>query len=148
MVLAGGSRRAGFFQGAHSLGATSSLCSKVRPDDLSSSIQDLLEAVVQKDAPVPSLDRFRTNEASTKITLCAWWHLEPCSPRTGQPYERAQLSELLNGRTTAADAVRYIISRRQVPERYRLWAANRILIPTDDEPVDEVASLLVQPPWS
>jgi len=135
----------GFFKG-HILGATSSLCSKVRPDDLSRSIQGLLEAVDQQGAPIPSLDRFRTNEASTKITLCAWWYLEPRSPRTGQPYERAQLSDLLNGRTTAADAVRYIISRRQVPRPYRLWAANRILIPTEDEPVDEVAGLLVQRP--
>jgi hypothetical protein len=135
----------GFFKG-HILGATSSLSSKVRPNDLSGSIQGLLEAVDQKDAPIPSLDRFRTNEASTKITLCAWWDLEPRSPRTGQPYERAQLSELLNGHTTAADAVRYIISRRQVPKPYRLWAANRILIPTEEEPVDEIAGLLMQPP--
>src|SRR6266540_618862 len=135
----------GFFKG-HILGATSSLCSKIKPNDLLSSIQGLLEAVDQKDAPIPSLNRFRTNEASTKITLCAWWHLEPRSPRSGQLYDRAQLSELLNGRTTAADAVRYIVSRRQVPKTYRLWAANRILIPTEDEPVDEIASLLVQRP--
>ncbi|MFE0089518.1 DUF262 domain-containing protein [Streptomyces sp. NPDC058991] len=122
------------------------LCSRIRQGDLIGSVQRLLEPVDRLDQPMPDLRRFRTNEAVGKMALCALWSLEPRSPRSGQPYERAQLTEVLTDRPTAADAVRYIISPRVAPADYRLWAANRIVVPNDIESVDEILGRLAQYP--
>ncbi|MEU1041315.1 DUF262 domain-containing protein [Streptomyces sp. NPDC005907] len=122
------------------------LCSRIRKGDLIGSVQRLLEPVDRLDQPMPDLRRFRTNEAVGKMALCALWSLEPRSPRSGQPYERAQLTEVLTDRPTAADTVRYIISQRVVPPEYRLWAANRIVVPNDIESVDEILGRLAQYP--
>lgn len=123
-------------------GTTRALCSKIRSDDLTGSVQELLAAVSQHAFPLPNSTRFRTNHAATKITLCAWWSLEPRSPRTGESYELGQLAETLIDSATAADAVPTIFNRRAVPEPYRMWAANRILMPDKDEAANEVDSLL------
>ncbi|MGH8897224.1 MAG: DUF262 domain-containing protein [Egibacteraceae bacterium] len=123
-------------------GTTRALCSKILPDDLTGSVQELLAAVGHNAFLPPDSTRFKTNYAATKITLCAWWSLEPRSPNTGEPYELSQLSEILTDSATAAEAVPNIFSRRAVPERYRMWAANRILRPDKDETANEVDSLL------
>src|SRR6266542_350892 len=64
------------------------------------------------------------------------------APRAALPAQRAAV------RPSAAVGIaeRPYNGRRPVSKTYRLWAANRILIPTEDEPVDEIASLLVQRP--
>ncbi|MFJ2216618.1 DUF262 domain-containing protein [Streptomyces sp. NPDC101062] len=122
------------------------LCSRVRQGDLAGSVQRLLEPVDRLDQPLPDLTRFRTNEAVGKMALCAMWSLQPRSPRTGQPYERPQLTEVLTERPTAADSLRYVISRRSVPAGYGLWAANRVIVPNDVESVDEITGRLAQRP--
>jgi len=127
-------------------GTTRGLCSKIQPDDLTGSVQDLLVSVRGDEYPLPDLNRFKTNEAATKIILCTWWSLAPRSPRTGEPYERARLSEFLAESATAADAVRDIFSRRAVSKPYRLWAANRLLMPDRDAAINEMDSLLVRQP--
>ncbi|MFI5901266.1 DUF262 domain-containing protein [Streptomyces cyaneofuscatus] len=122
------------------------LCSRIRKGDLIGSVDRLLEPVGRLDQPMPDLRRFRTNEAVGKMALCALWSINPRSPRSGQPYERSQLTEVLTDRPTAADAVRYIISQRIAPPEYRLWAANRIVVPNDFESVDEILGRLAQYP--
>jgi hypothetical protein len=113
-------------------GAIRTLCYAVRRDDPTGSIDELLKLVSYPDRPMPDLARFRSNEAGTKILLCAWWSESPRSLREGEQLVVEQLSESLLDRTTAADAVRYLVPRMRVPEPYRLWAADRVLLPDPD----------------
>jgi Protein of unknown function DUF262 len=127
-------------------GAAHGLCGRVRPDDLTGSVRDLLGALDRPQPGLPELRHFRTNEAATKIVLCSWWDLGPRDPNSGLPYEQPQLAETLTERSTAADAVRYLVPYRQVPQRYRLWAANRVLMPSIAEPTNVVGDALVWRP--
>ncbi|MGH8907620.1 MAG: DUF262 domain-containing protein [Egibacteraceae bacterium] len=127
-------------------GTAYALCSRIRPYDLTGSVQDLLAAVGTNDRPLPDLRRFSANESAAKIILCAWWSSEPRSPRTGEPYGRPQLSEALTDQATAARAVHHIFGRRDVPQSHQMWAANYVLIADKDEPVNEVDSLLAHQP--
>lgn len=128
-------------------GAMRILCTRVRPGDLTGSVQDLLGALDDHQRKLPDLRRFRTNEASAKIALCSWWALGPRSPETGLCYDQAQLAEALVDRTTAADAVPFLVGRRSVSEPYRLWAATRVLLPTLIEPTKEVAGKFLYRPF-
>ncbi|MGH3708607.1 MAG: DUF262 domain-containing protein [Pseudonocardiaceae bacterium] len=128
-------------------GAVRILCMKVDPSDLSASTRGLLDALEDHPAKLPELRRFRTNEASAKITLCSWWELGPRSPDTGAPFELPQLTEALIDRATAADVVPVFIARRFVPEPYRFWASNRVLVPVLSEPVTAVSGAFLQRPF-
>ncbi|HSV64749.1 MAG TPA: DUF262 domain-containing protein [Mycobacteriales bacterium] len=127
-------------------GAVRALCYRVLPTDLSGSVQGLLDAVSQRDPKPPDLRRFRANEASTKIALCAWWDAGPFNLETCRPYERAELSERLVDRATAGDAVRYVVARFLVPAEYRLWAADRVLMPILEGDFIEISGLVVRRP--
>jgi hypothetical protein len=129
-------------------GAVRILCTRVDPSDLSGSIRDLLGALDHHEMKVPDLRRFRTNEASAKIALCSWWELGPRSPDTGARFEVPQLTEALIDRATAAEAVAVFVARRFVPEAYRLWAANRALVPVLTEPATEVSGIFLQRPFA
>lgn len=128
-------------------GAVRILCTRVDPSDLSGSIRDLLDALDDHQVKLPELRRFRTNEASAKITLCSWWERGPRSPDTGDRFELPQLTKALMDRATAADAVAVFVARRFVPEPYRLWASNRALVPVLTEPVTEVSGAFLQRPF-
>ncbi|MBV9012710.1 MAG: DUF262 domain-containing protein [Pseudonocardiales bacterium] len=128
-------------------GAMRILCTRVRPGDLSGSIGALLEVLDGHQVTLPELGRFRTNEASAKIILCSWWDLGPRSPDTGAPFELPALTEALIDRATAADAVPVFFARRSIPESYRLWAANRALVPVLTEPTTEVSGAFLQRPF-
>jgi hypothetical protein len=130
------------FKGA-TTGSARILCGRVRPDDLTGSVQDLLAAIDHPPPAPPDLRRFRTNDVPTKIILCSWWDLRPRNPDTGLAYERPELAEALKERTTAADAIHHLVARRHVPHNCRLWAANRVLMPKLTEPVDVVGDLLL-----
>ncbi|PZS40923.1 MAG: DUF262 domain-containing protein [Pseudonocardiales bacterium] len=127
-------------------GAVRTLCTRVDPADLSGSIRGLLGALDEHQVKIPDLRRFRTNEASAKITLCSWWELGPRNPDTGVQFELPQLTDALIDRSTAADAVAVFIARRFVPETYRLWAANRALVPVRTEPEAELAGAFLLRP--
>ena len=118
----------------------------VKPHDLTSSIQAMHRLVERPEVPMPNLERFRSNEASTKIVLCSWWSMGPRSLATGEQFAREDLSFALQDRPTALDAVRYIVSRYSVPKEYRLWAADRILLPVTDGEVGMVESPLLNGP--
>jgi Protein of unknown function DUF262 len=127
-------------------GAAQALCGRVYPDDLSTSVRDLLAALDRPRPAPPELRRFRTNEAATKIVICSWWNQCPRHPTSGTPYERGQLAEVLTDRPTAADAVHRLISRRLIPQKYRLWAANRVFMPVLDEPTSNARDILLNRP--
>ncbi|WFE32935.1 DUF262 domain-containing protein [Micromonospora sp. WMMD975] len=133
------------FQGSVSY-AMRALSARIGPHDLSGSLQSLLAAVPTDEIRIPSLTKFRTNEGATRIALCCWWSQGPRSLVSGEPFDRAQLSNFLNESTTAADAVRNIVRGRQASDPYRLWAANRILLPTDDINTYEIDHALVEQP--
>jgi hypothetical protein len=113
---------------------------------MTKSISDLLMLVDRPDSHLPDLRRFRSNEAATKITLCAWWAENPRSLNDGEVFEREDLSASLIDRATAFDAIRYIIPRLAVPEQYRLWAANRVIHPILDAEVGAIEDLMINRP--
>lgn len=123
-------------------GAVRTLNYAVQSGDSAGSISRLQSLVDRPEATMPNLKRFRSNEASTKIILCSWWSLGPRSLTTGEPFEREDLSEVLQDRPTALDAVRYVVSRYSVPRELRLWAADRVLLPVTDGEVGAVEPLL------
>lgn len=128
-------------------GAIRQLCGKVRAGDLTESVQELLKAVDRPEPGLPEVRRFRTNEATAKITLCSWWELEPRDPTTGEPFDTERLAETLDEQNTVARAVRYIFSPRTVSAEKRPWAANRLLIPdTKGETGSAVADALLPRP--
>jgi hypothetical protein len=53
------------------------------------------------------------------------------------------LANVLAGRSTATDAVPEIFPRRVVPASARTGAANRILLPTSTDPLDEIDEQIV-----
>lgn len=121
------------------------LCGKVVEENLSASVQGLLTAVRRQSIPSLDLSRFATNEASTKILLCAWWSLKPRDPFVGIPYDQSDLAESLTDQLTARSAVRYLLSRRAVPLEERPWAANRALMPGIEVDGREVSAVISQP---
>ncbi len=119
------------------------LCARVREDDLTASIQGLLD-VVEQDKPIlPAMRGFATNQAATKILLCSWWAAGPRSPETGEPYEIADLAEALTDQATARDAVRYLLQNRYVSKDLRTEAANRVLMPALSIDSEEVGGLVI-----
>ncbi len=122
------------------------LCARVREDDVTASVQGLLETVEQNDSALPDLRSFATNQADTKIALCSWWAAGPRNPETGEQYEIADLADCLVDRATARDAVRYLAPRRFVPKQLRPWAANRVFMPALSVDSEEVHSLFVHGP--
>ena len=127
-------------------GVTRTLCGKISRADADASLHGLLDAIGDAPAPLPSPRRFKTNEADTKIIACCWWHLRPRRPDNGDEFTSDDLAVALADSSTAADAVRPVFARRFVPDDKRLWAANRVLMPTLDEAVPAVSGLLQQRP--
>ncbi|AUS77684.1 hypothetical protein C1701_04105 [Actinoalloteichus sp. AHMU CJ021] len=124
------------------------LCAKVRSDDEAASVSALVDAA---DTPpgglrAPTLTRFRTNSAETKILLSAWWSIGPRSPITGQRYGHSQLSSFLGDSPTAASASPQVVPRRSLKEEHQDWAANRVLLPDEAVPVNELDSCLAVRP--
>lgn len=132
------------FPGA-TTGAIRALCGAVKPGDVAGSIAKLHKLVDRPDSRVPNLERFRANEASTKIVLCAWWAAGPRSLEDGSPVTEDDLSACLMDRNTAGDATRYIVPRTAIPVNLRLWSANRLLLPDLGMESGAVQSLITSP---
>ncbi len=82
----------------------------IEADDESASVQKLLAMAARADldlAPaIPVLPkRFSAKVAEARFVLSAMWRNGPRSFSTHEPYELAELAEVLEGRTTATDAL-------------------------------------------
>ena len=132
--------------GGGTTGAVRTLNRAVQPGDLESSIQRLLDLIPKSAARVPDLQRFRSKDAITKFVLCSWWHLEPRSLTTGEPFDISDLAASIEDARTSLDAVEYVFSPYVVPREQRSWSANRTLYPADD--MSELSALesILAPP--
>ncbi|MFE7479245.1 DUF262 domain-containing protein [Streptomyces sp. NPDC057552] len=131
--------RGSFTQFSRTLGG------KIKPGDEEGSLHAMLATISDADPVLPSADRFRTNEATTKIILSAWWSLKPRSLTTGEILDAQSLNALLEQDRTAANAAPLIYPRLK-EARSRLSPANRLFLPTGTDPVSEIpVALTVQP---
>ncbi|WP_107062686.1 DUF262 domain-containing protein [Streptomyces hygroscopicus] len=121
------------------------LSARIKKGDEHASVKGLMEAMAQAQPTVPNPERFKTNEATAKVILSAWWSLEPRSLVTGKPYDAQDLSSLLGDQTTAA-TVAYRIFPRGLSPHQQFLAANRMFLPTDTDPVSELPALLTHQP--
>lgn len=132
------------------IGAIRTFAGAVQPRDLTGSVQGLLGLVPRGllglVPPVPDLKQFRSDYASTKMALCAWWAKKPRSVETGEPFTHEDLSGCLLEMPTAGDAIRPILSRADVPYEYRGFAANSVLMPYVESDSPHVLPLFLQRP--
>lgn len=122
------------------------LCSCIRPHDEKGSVRELLHSIKDATPYVPSTEKFRTNEAASKIILCSWWELRPRSALTGEPYSARDLAVALADQTTAAGVVHRIFTHGIDPGR-RFWAANRLFVPSALDSVNEFLPRFAQRPF-
>jgi hypothetical protein len=120
------------------------LSSRIKKSDEHASITGLMDAMADAQPTVPNPERFRTNEATTKIVLSAWWSLRPRSLVTCETFDAQDLTTLLADQSTAA-TVAYRIFPRGLSAQQQLLAANRLFLPTDNDPVNELPMLLTRP---
>ncbi|GGP56952.1 hypothetical protein GCM10010185_31490 [Saccharothrix coeruleofusca] len=121
------------------------LSARIKQGDERASVGGLMDAMADARPTVPNADRFKTNEATAKIVLSAWWSLQPRSLATGKPFDAQDLTALLADQTTAA-TVAYRIFPRGLSPRQHLLAANRLFLPTEDDPVNELAGAIARRP--
>ncbi|MFF1507343.1 DUF262 domain-containing protein [Streptomyces sp. NPDC058326] len=131
--------RGSFTQFSRTLGG------KIRPDDEEGSLRAMLATISDASPVLPSADRFRTNEATTKIILSAWWSLGPRSLTTGEVLDAQSLNALLEQDRTAANAAPMIYPRIK-DARSRLSPANRLFLPTSVDPVSELPAAIARQP--
>ncbi|WP_415951153.1 DUF262 domain-containing protein [Streptomyces sp. KLOTTS4A1] len=122
-----------------------SLSKRITQGDEQGSISGLMAAMADAPTTAPNPVRFKTNEATAKVILSAWWSLRPRSLVTGEPFDAQDLSTLLGDQTTAAMAAHRVFSRGLTPQQ-QLLAANRLFLPSDTDPVDEIPVLLSTKP--
>ncbi|MGW5040838.1 DUF262 domain-containing protein [Streptomyces parvulus] len=123
------------------------LSNKIKPGDEEGSLQALLETMKGAVYARPNPDRFRTNEATTKIVLSAWWSLRPRSLATEVPADVQSLSSVLGDEQTPVGATPYVFPRLNEPgeKDKRLWAANRIFLPFGEDLPSEIFRMLTEP---
>jgi Protein of unknown function DUF262 len=133
--------------GGGTTGAVRTLNRAIQPGDLEGSIRRLLDLIPQSAARVPELRRFRSKDAVSKLVLCSWWHLEPRSLTTAEPFGNADLATCIDDAQTPLDAVEYLVTPYAVPRELRPWAANRTLYPAEDKSeLGALESILTLPP--
>jgi hypothetical protein len=106
------------------------LASCVEPGNDGRSVQRLLDTLPQR---LPRFDlprRFKSTHAESRFALCALWALAPRSTLTALPYEPADLSKSLAGRSTASDALEVVVARPPPDQRNR--TSNRVILLGDD----------------
>ncbi|MGA6164104.1 DUF262 domain-containing protein [Amycolatopsis magusensis] len=124
-------------------GTTRQLNGLIVRADVEASIEKLLGSVSGRSSEPLQPRVFRTNELTAKVILCSWWARGPRSPLTGESYSVKELSETVGDRRTPAEAVPRLRSAASV-SKYRLWAANRMLVPDEELTVGELADDLVK----
>ncbi|MBZ3905053.1 DUF262 domain-containing protein [Streptomyces griseiscabiei] len=121
------------------------LCARIRKGDEHGSIMGLMDAMAEAQPSMPTIERFRTNEAAAKIILSSWWSLRPRSLVTGAPFDVQDLSTLLADQKTAG-TVAHVIFPHGLTSQQVLYAANRLFLPSAEDPVSEITTLLAHRP--
>lgn len=121
------------------------LCSRIRKGDERGSVMGLMDVMAEAQPSIPTIERFRTNEAAAKIILSSWWSLRPRSLVTGAPFDLQNLSTLLADQKTAG-TVAHVIFPRGLTAQQVLFAANRLFLPSAEDPVSEITTLLARRP--
>ncbi|MFJ9328781.1 DUF262 domain-containing protein [Streptomyces sp. NPDC101230] len=121
------------------------LCARIRKGDEHGSVMGLMDAMAEARPALPTIERFRTNEAAAKIILSSWWSLRPRSFVTGAPVDLPSLSTLLADQKTAS-TVAHVIFPRGLTSQQVLYAANRLFLPSEEDSVSESATLLARRP--
>jgi hypothetical protein len=134
----------GFKGGA--TGALRVMCGAIRPGELAESLRGLLALIPEQRSEWLDLRRFRATSAQTRMLLCSWWADGPMSPETGEYFDQMNLAEALIDRGSVSDGVRAVVARRDVPERMRQYASNKVFMPYLATVDSEVASLLLGRP--
>ncbi|MEU0524399.1 DUF262 domain-containing protein [Streptomyces niveus] len=132
------------FKGSFTL-FSRTLGAKIHPRDEEGSLHAMLDTISDAGPVIPSVDRFRTNEAMTKVILSAWWSLDPRSLTTGEILDSRSLDAVLDQDRTAANAAPMIFPRLRDARR-KLWPANRLFLPDDGDPVSELPGALALQP--
>lgn len=144
-----------FFKGS-STGALRTLAYRIVPGDPAASVANLVD-IVSRDAPpsTPRITEFRTNQATTRILLCAMWVHGPrriARSGGGAPHGRytfEDLVEALGESRTALDQVPMLAESRTLPSGARVLAGNRVLLldPVNvlpESPLDDLTALARQ----
>ncbi|MFF2186467.1 DUF262 domain-containing protein [Streptomyces sp. NPDC058155] len=118
----------------------------IRPGDEEGSLRALLGTLPVARPPLPRLDRFRPNEAATRIVLGAWWSLRPRSLVTGRVLDAQDLDAVLQQDRNAVNATPMIYPSLVTDTSHRQRCANRLLLPSDDDPVSEIPGALAHQP--
>lgn len=118
------------------------LSARIKMGDERGSIASLIDAMVGARPTVPDPARFKTNEATAKIILASWWSLRPRSLVSGDPFDGQDLTTALAEQTTAATVTYRIFPRGLTPQQ-QLLAANRLLLPAEAEPVNDLGASLI-----
>ena len=109
------------------------LAGLIRLGDEQGSVRRILEAVVvPNDTPDIDLSTFRTNQAASKIVLCAMWANKPRSLRTGEPMTLQELSASIGDADTPVAVVSDLIRRKDLSNNARLSVGNRLIVDPDD----------------
>lgn len=120
--------------------AMRTLAGLIDKNDEGASVQNLLRETdrTKERFQYPDLKRFRTNQADSKVALCALWSLGPRSIDTGVPYTRADLARVLGEDSTPRAFLVPYLSRP--PADKRRWLANRFLHVPNETTVDDPPS--------
>ena len=121
------------------------LTAKIGPGDEDGSLRALLGALPAARPPLPQIHPFRPPEATTKIVLSAWWSLRPRSFVTGRVLDAHDLDSVLQQDRAALNATPMIYPGLGNAV-LRLGCANRLLLPSDDDPVSEIPGALAHQP--
>ncbi|WP_158862677.1 DUF262 domain-containing protein [Leifsonia sp. AG29] len=98
------------------------------------SVQRLLRAVESSSAvTLPNPRVLRTNQAASKVILCAMWSLAPRDLETGEPLQSDDLMQLLEGLETPSAAATEIVRRDRLATHLRLSAGNRLIANARDQ---------------
>jgi hypothetical protein len=130
-------------------GAMRALNNRIEPGRETDSVTALLDAASRSPLSLPSVRRFRTNEAAARIVLAALWDLGPRDLVDGAVTGRAEFAHTLSPGGSAASVAREIVPRRFLSQRWKMSAGNRLLlVGHGDQP--DVRELLGRTPleWS
>jgi hypothetical protein len=122
----------GLFKGS-ATGAARAFNALIEPGEEDLSVQRLLSAVPDDRLVFfPDVSRFRTNEAASRVILCALWSLAP-RRSDGAPISGDDLARVLEESSSALPLIGDFVPADSLEARWRATVANRfIILPSDD----------------